>query len=92
MLRTVEFSSEETRTDEPVITQLQVKLIQDDQEGFTVVVPELPGLITEGNTIEEAYENLLDAFNEYMQSFVDTGEPLPTDPKRVSFILLVANS
>ena len=32
-----------------------------DEGGFTVTVPKLPGVVTEGNTFEEAMDNVKDA-------------------------------
>jgi len=37
-----------------------------DEGGFTVTVPKLPGVVTEGNTFEEAMDNVKDAINGYL--------------------------
>ena len=45
--------------------------------GFTVTSPLLPGLITEGDTLQEALHNVQDAFRATLELYEDTGKPLP---------------
>jgi predicted RNase H-like HicB family nuclease len=47
--------------------------------GFIVTVPALPGLITEGDTIEEAREMARDAIQAYLASLVKDGEKIPEE-------------
>jgi antitoxin HicB len=47
--------------------------------GFTVTVPALPGLVTEGDTIEEAREMVKDAIRGYLESLISHGEEIPTE-------------
>lgn len=48
--------------------------------GFTVTVPALPGLVTEGDTIEEAREMVKDAIRGYLESLIAHGEEIPIEP------------
>jgi antitoxin HicB len=48
--------------------------------GFTVTVPALPGLVTEGDTIEEARAMVKDAIRGYLESLVKHGEEIPIEP------------
>jgi predicted RNase H-like HicB family nuclease len=48
--------------------------------GFTVTVPALPGLVTEGDTLEEAREMVKDAIRGYLESLVKHGEEIPIEP------------
>ena len=48
--------------------------------GFTVTVPALPGLVTEGDTIEEARAMVRDAIRGYLESLVKHGEDIPIEP------------
>lgn len=41
--------------------------------GFTVTSPVLPELITEGDTLEEAYANVQDAFAAVVELYADQG-------------------
>ncbi len=61
--------------------RLQVELIFEPQEegGFTVYSPELPGLITEGATLELAERNAQEALALYVESMRDRGQPLGRD-------------
>ena len=47
--------------------------------GYTVTVPALPGLVTEGRTIDEAREMAIDAIRCYLESLRKDGEPIPSD-------------
>jgi predicted RNase H-like HicB family nuclease len=64
-----------------------------EEGGFTVTVPKLPGLTTEGDTYEEAQANTKDAINGYLEVLSESGEDLPepdyqtfTSPIAVNFI------
>jgi predicted RNase H-like HicB family nuclease len=52
---------------------------EPDEGGYWAKVPELPGCVTQGDTIEEIRENVVDAIEEYLhaQAFAG-GEPPPT--------------
>jgi predicted RNase H-like HicB family nuclease len=47
--------------------KLKVILEPSDEGGFTIYVPSLPGCISEGNTIEEAMQNIREAINLYLE-------------------------
>ena len=55
-----------------------------EEGGFTVTVPKLPGLVTEGDTFEEALDNVRDAINGYLLMLQEDGEGIP-DPDTQSF-------
>jgi predicted RNase H-like HicB family nuclease len=42
-----------------------------DEGGYTVVVPALPGCISEGNTREEALQNIREAVELYLEPVED---------------------
>jgi predicted RNase H-like HicB family nuclease len=46
----------------------QVVLTPDETGGFVVTCPSLPGLVTEGDTLEEAREMATDAIRGYLES------------------------
>jgi antitoxin HicB len=53
--------------------------------GFTVTSPLLPELITEGDSVEDALENVRDALAAVIEAYQETGRNLPpnlviTDP------------
>jgi antitoxin HicB len=47
--------------------------------GFTVTSPLLPELITEGDTFDDAMENVRDALAAVLEIYQDTGRALPPD-------------
>lgn len=55
------------------------KVIFEPQEegGYTVTVPSLPGCISEGDSYEEALANIKEAMALYLESLAADGLPLP---------------
>ena len=51
----------------------------DEGGGYTVTCPALPGLVTEGDTLEEARLMAADAIRGYLESLRMDGEPIPID-------------
>jgi predicted RNase H-like HicB family nuclease len=60
----------------------------DEKGGYTVTVPALPGLVTEGDTFEEAKAMVEEAIAGYLQALRKHGEPVPTEDS--SFVVPVA--
>ena len=57
-----------------------VLLLPDPKDGgFTVEVPYLPGVVTEGNTREEALANAKDAIALMIEDLIADGEEVPTE-------------
>ena len=46
--------------------------------GYTVTSPVLPELLTEGDTLEEANENVRDALEAVIELYAEQGRQLPT--------------
>ncbi len=51
--------------------KLKVVLEPSDEGGYTVYVPSLPGCISEGDTREEALENIQEAIALYLEPVED---------------------
>jgi predicted RNase H-like HicB family nuclease len=51
--------------------KLKVVLEPSDEGGFTVYVPSLPGCISEGDTEEEALQNIKEAIGLYLEPSQD---------------------
>ena len=49
-------------------------LFPDAEGGYTVVVPALPGCVTEGDTVEEALAMAKEAIELYLESLAGHGE------------------
>ena len=50
---------------------LKIILEPSDEGGYTVIVPSLPGCISEGNTREEALRNIQEAIALYLEPVDD---------------------
>ncbi len=51
--------------------QLKVILEPSDEGGYTALVPTLPGCISEGDTREEALQNIQEAIELYLETVDD---------------------
>jgi len=51
--------------------KLKVVLEPSEEGGFTAYVPSLPGCISEGNSKEEALENIREAIDLYLEPIED---------------------
>jgi antitoxin HicB len=61
------------------ILNFTVVMTPDVTGGYVVTCPALPGLVTEGDTLEEARSMGADAIRGYLESLLKDGEPIPTD-------------
>ncbi len=50
-----------------------------EEGGYVVTCPALPGLVTEGETLEEARAMAKDAIRAYLESLRKDGLPIPPD-------------
>ncbi len=48
-----------------------------EEGGYVVTFPAIPGLATQGETVEEAREMANDCLRAYLESLAKDGEPLP---------------
>ena len=59
--------------------KLPLVLTPQPEGGYTVTSPALPELVTEGDSVEEAVENVKDALVAVIESYEDMGRELPTN-------------
>jgi predicted RNase H-like HicB family nuclease len=69
----------------------RILLTPEEEGGFSVSVPVLPGCFTQGETIEEAIEMAREAISLYVESLVEDGEPVPDDSKSLEYSLTFAS-
>lgn len=50
-----------------------------EEGGYVVTVPALPGVVTEGDTLDEARAMAQDAIRGYIESLLKDGLQVPTD-------------
>jgi predicted RNase H-like HicB family nuclease len=53
-----------------------------EEGGYIVTVPSLPGIVTQGDTFEEAVEMIKDAIKCHCASLAKHGEPIPQEPEQ----------
>jgi antitoxin HicB len=65
--------------------QMQYKipllLAPQPEGGYTVTSPLLPELVTEGDTVEQALNNVKDALAAVIETYEDLGRPLPQNAR-----------
>jgi antitoxin HicB len=65
-------------------------LLREEQEGgYTVTVPSLPGCVTYGETIEDSIKFAKEAIQVYIESLIEHGEEIPTEEKTLEYTLTV---
>ena len=60
------------------VCECRAAFILDEEEGgYTVVARNLPGVVSEGDDMASAIENIKDAFREMVLSYKDANEEVP---------------
>jgi antitoxin HicB len=59
--------------------KIPLVLAPQPEGGYTVTSPLLPELVTEGDTVEEALDNVKDALVAVVEVYQDLGRSLPQD-------------
>lgn len=59
------------------VYRVPLVLSPQPEGGFTITSPALPGLVTEGDSLEEALANVEDALRATLEVYEDTGRPIP---------------
>ncbi len=58
----------------------------DEGRGYTVLVPVLPGCVTQGRTREEALSRATEAIAAYIESLEADGEPVPEEREPIQVL------
>jgi antitoxin HicB len=58
--------------------EFDVVIVAEREGGYNVLVPELPSVATQGETVEEARANAQEAIEGYLEVMHDYGLPVPT--------------
>lgn len=64
--------------------RLNVVFEASDDGGYTVYVPALPGCISEGDTVEEARSNILEAIALYLEPTDEVAAPAGSFVEEIS--------
>ncbi len=63
---------------------------ESEEGGYSVIVPALPGCVTQGETIEEAMEMAKDAIAGWIAVAEEHGEPVPEEDGALTAVIKVA--
>ncbi len=58
--------------------EFDVVIVAEPEGGYSVFVPELPSVATQGETIEDARANAQEAIEGYLEVMHEDGPPIPT--------------
>lgn len=58
------------------LEEFEIILAPQPEGGYTVSVPELPDVVTEGDTREQAIEMAREAIESYLETVTDLGYPI----------------
>jgi len=65
------------------VLKYDVVFEEQPDRGYTVTVPSLPGCISEGDTFEQAKENISDAIKLYLEDMAHDGEEIPQENSNI---------
>jgi antitoxin HicB len=60
-------------------------LFKENEGGFTVTVPALPGCITYGENVDHAISMAKEAIEFYIEELQERGEPIPDDTDTLEY-------
>ncbi|NWF83063.1 MAG: type II toxin-antitoxin system HicB family antitoxin [Bryobacteraceae bacterium] len=61
-------------------------VIERGENNFSAYVPDLPGCITTGKTVEEIERNIREAIELHLEGMVEDGDPIPEPTTSVSYV------
>ncbi|HEY1340059.1 MAG TPA: type II toxin-antitoxin system HicB family antitoxin [Bryobacteraceae bacterium] len=59
-----------------------VVLERESDGGYVATVPALPGCVSQGDTREEALQNIREAADLYVEDCIAAGDPVPTEAEK----------
>jgi predicted RNase H-like HicB family nuclease len=65
----------------------KINLRKEEEGGYTVFVPSLPGCITYGETVDEAIDMAKEAIELYIEELQSRGEYIPDDSNMLEYSL-----
>ena len=68
------------------ISKYRIVLVPENEGGYSVLVPALPGCLTQGETREDAVAMAREAVSLHIESLRAHGDPVPTDNTELATI------
>jgi antitoxin HicB len=69
----------------------KVRLKQEPEGGYTVLVPALPGCVTYGENVEEALAMAKEAIEGYISVLEENGESIPDDDNSTDYSITISH-
>lgn len=63
-------------------------VIERGENNLSAYVPDLPGCITTGKTVEEIEQNILEAIELHLEGMMEDGDPIPEPQTDVRYVEL----
>ena len=63
-------------------------VIEHGENNLSAYVPDLPGCITTGKTVEEIESNILEAIELHLEGMMEDGDPIPEPHTDVRYVEL----
>ena len=70
--------------------EYSVVIHREEERGFWVEVPALPGCYSQGETLDETLENVKEAIELYLDVLKDRGQSVPSDAEVVFKVSVLA--
>ncbi len=70
----------------------KIQLHREEEGGFTVTVPSLPGCITYGENLDEAIAMAREAIELYIEELKERGETVPDDTNTLEYSLNITTA
>lgn len=61
-------------------------IIESGSRNYSAYVPDLPGCIATGRTLEEVEKNMREAIEMHIQGMIEDGEPIPTPSLKAQYL------
>ena len=74
------------------VLNYKVMLKKENEGGYTVTVPSLPGCVTYGETVEESMLMAREAIEGYIESLKEHGEHIPSDDGVLDYNLTISEN
>jgi antitoxin HicB len=67
----------------------KILLREEPEGGYTVTVPVLPGCVTYGKTLDEAFRMAREAIELYIEILTEKGEDIPSEDGLLEYTLTI---
>jgi predicted RNase H-like HicB family nuclease len=61
-------------------------VIERGRDNLSAYVPDLPGCVTTGKTVEEIQQNIREAIELHLEGMLEDGEPIPEPSTAVAYV------